>query len=132
MKRVPLLRSYPCSIAAVAGGSAPVPENHDDAWKPSSSKMKRAADEATYGGDVEKNCLGSSQAPNGLDEDRKAFKPCYICGIDARSPMRLVRNPECTFIACCGSHLMQLHDRWVDIKHDLLEMERSLPSGVPR
>ena len=88
LRRVPLLRPYPCAIGAAAGGSAPVPDNHDEAWKPSASKMKRAADEGTYGGDEEKICLGSAQVPNALDEDRTSVQLCYICGMGARSPMR--------------------------------------------
>ena len=79
-------------------------------------------EQRVYGKDI----FGSK----GCDGDGKAMKRCFICGNVARSPMRLDKNPECSHIACCLSHLHELHNKWVDIKADLLDMERSLPSGV--
>ena len=56
---------------------------------------------------------------------------CYICGCYTLSPLKLdVRGeeqPECPHVACTLKCYQKLYEEWIDIKYELVDLERELP-----
>lgn len=58
----------------------------------------------------------------------EARKRCFVCGLPTDSPQYLDAQWECPHIACASLECLQtLHSRWLDIRHELLQMEEELP-----
>ena len=58
---------------------------------------------------------------------------CYICKRYTRSPLKLdllgKEQADCPHVACSYDCLVKLSSAWMDIKFELEELERELPSG---
>ena len=55
---------------------------------------------------------------------RKA-KRCYICGNLSLTWFELKDKEKCPHVACCRDHLEALHSKWVEIKGDLLDLDKT-------
>jgi hypothetical protein len=51
---------------------------------------------------------------------------CYVCGSFTKSPLRL-EDPDCPHIACTLECYISLHPKWLDLKYELLELDKALP-----
>ena len=58
---------------------------------------------------------------------------CYICKRYTLSPLKLdllgKEQADCPHVACSYECLQKLNSEWTDIKYELEDLERELPSG---
>lgn len=58
-------------------------------------------------------------------ESLQFVKRCFICGVHTRNPISL-QDSDCMHVACSLTCLHRLHSQWLDIKHELNQLDAAL------
>ena len=77
----------------------------------------------------DKHCLQARETKETLKEAVREdclWRRCFICGRHTLSPITLKDHPDCPHIACSLECMLKLVHSWLDIKNELMSMEREL------